>query len=131
MTDQLRIGARRLGHARDDGFTLIESLTAAAILLVIAVAIVTTLIATGGWYSSARTRTEATAVANEVMSLILSRNYSDIHYAESNETWPTGIPRQMPWQTAYGDFTVETSMTPTPQAAASSGSACTSFFTAS
>jgi prepilin-type N-terminal cleavage/methylation domain-containing protein len=85
-TDKLRIGARRLGHARDDGFTLIESLTAAAILLIIAVAIVTTLIATGGWYSSARTRTEANTVANEVMSLILSRNYSDIHYAGANES---------------------------------------------
>jgi len=114
MTDQLRIGARRLGHARDDGFTLIESLTAAAILLVIAVAVVTTVIATGGWYSSARTRTEATAVANEAMSLILSRNYSDIHYAESNESWPTGIPLKIDdWSTAYGTFTVETSLTPT------------------
>lgn len=111
---QLRAGVRRAGSSRDGGFTLIESLTAAAILLVIAVAIVTTLIATGGWYASARIRTEASAVANEVMSLILSRNYADIHYAESNQPWPAGIQRTMPWSTnGYGDFTVETSMTPT------------------
>jgi prepilin-type N-terminal cleavage/methylation domain-containing protein len=113
MTDPLRIEARRLGHARDGGFTLIESLTAATILLVIAVAIITTVIATGGWYANARMRTEATAVANEIMAVILSRNYGDIKFTETNENWPTGIHRTMTKETAYGVFTVETSLTPT------------------
>ena len=34
----------------------------------------TTLIATSTWYAKARVRTESGVVANEVMSLILSRN---------------------------------------------------------
>jgi len=99
--------------ARDDGFTLIESITASAILLIIAVAVITTLVTTGGWYAKARMRTEASSVANEVMSLILSRNYADIHYAEEGVEWPTGILQDMTWPTAIGEFAVETSLTPT------------------
>jgi prepilin-type N-terminal cleavage/methylation domain-containing protein len=113
MIEQIRTGARRASSLRDGGFTLIESLTASAILLVIAVAVVTTLVTTGGWYAKARTRTEASAIANQVMSLILARNYSDIHYAQGNEAWPAGIQESMPWDSTYGQFTVETSMTPT------------------
>lgn len=114
--DQVRNGAARLGSARDGGFTLIESLTAAAILLVIAIAIVTTLIATGGWYSKARARTESVAVANKVMTLILARNYSDIRRPVSGEAgWESTIPTTFPLltDTPYGEFTIETSLTPT------------------
>lgn len=68
------IGGRRRGDLSDDGFTLIESLTASAILLVVAVGVINTLVTTGGWYAQARLRTEANAVANQVMSVILSRN---------------------------------------------------------
>jgi len=106
------IGTRRRGDLRDGGFTLIESLTASAILLVIAIGVITTLVTTGSWYAQARLRTEANAVANQVMAVILSRNYSDIHYAEAGQAWPTGIPVSMPWSSSYGEFTVETSMTP-------------------
>ena len=113
MVGQARTGGRLARDAREGGFTLIESLTASAILLVIAVAVVTTLITTGGWYAKARTRTEASTIANQVMSLILARNYSDIHYAENNEPWPNGIQESMPWDSTFGEFTVETSMTPT------------------
>jgi len=107
------IGANRGSDRHDGGFTLIESLTASAILLVIAIGVITTLVSTGSWYAKARLRTEANAVANQVMSVILSRNYADIHYAEAGQSWPTGIPLSMSWDSSYGDFTVETSMSPT------------------
>lgn len=96
-------------NAREDGFTLIESITAATILLIIAVAVMTTLITTGGWYAKARMRTEASSVASEVMSKILSRNYADIHYADQGVDWPEGIPQSFEWR----GFSIDTSMTPT------------------
>jgi type II secretory pathway pseudopilin PulG len=97
---------------RDDaGFTLIESLAAAGILLVVAGGVITTLIATSNWYANARLRTQAYSVANQVMSNILARNYSDIHFAAAGETWPGGIPEHMNWpQTGSKQFTVYTSM---------------------
>jgi type II secretory pathway pseudopilin PulG len=98
--------------SRDDaGFTLIESLAAAGILLVVAGGVITTLIATSNWYANARLRTQAYSVANQVMSNILARNYSDIHFAAAGETWPGGIPEHMDWpQTGSKQFTVYTSM---------------------
>lgn len=112
MSDLTGAGARG-GSALDGGFTLIESLTASAILLIIAVAVVTTLVTTGGWYAKARMRTEANAVANEVMSLILSRNADQIVYAADSVTWPTGIHKTMTKPTAYGDFSIDTSLAAT------------------
>ncbi len=109
----------RTRSARDDrGFTIIESLTAATILLIISVVIVSVLITTGGWYAKATVRTQAATVANQVMSIILSRNYGDLHYAtteelNANKKWPAIIPQEMVWPTTIGDFSVETSLTPT------------------
>jgi prepilin-type N-terminal cleavage/methylation domain-containing protein len=113
MADLAGAGMRR-GAEHDGGFTLIESLTAATILLIIAVAVITTLVTTGGWYAKARMRTEANAIANEVMAKILSRNAGEIHYADSGKSWADGgIQPLMPWDSAYGPFAVETSLTPT------------------
>lgn len=113
MADLAGAGTRR-ADTRDGGFTLIESLTAATILLIIAVAVITTLVTTGGWYAKARIRTEANAIANEVMAKILSRNAGEIHYAAVNQTWEDGgIQQLMPWHSTYGTFAVETSLTPT------------------
>ena len=112
MTDQARAGVRA-GSVRDGGFTLIESLTAATILLVIAVAVITTLVTTGGWYAKARMRTEANAIAIEVMAKILSRNPGEIHYDETKSWDDGGIQKLMPWASAYGEFAVETSLTAT------------------
>jgi prepilin-type N-terminal cleavage/methylation domain-containing protein len=94
----------------DGGFTLIESLTASVILLVVSVGVITTLITTAGWYAKARLRTEAYSVANQVMSTILSRNYSEMKL-DGGESYPTGIPSSMSWPRS-GDarFTVATSM---------------------
>ncbi len=108
-----RATSSRAHVARDDrGFSLIESLVASAILLTIAIVVMTTLIATSTWYAKARIRTEAGAVANEVISLILSRNASDIHRPAEGETWPAAIPATMPWPSAVGTFSVETSLVP-------------------
>lgn len=96
----------------DGGFTLIESLTASAVLLVVSVAVVMTLVATSGWYAKARMRTEANTVANQVMSLILSRNASEIRRPLQGETWPDAIPEQMQWPSAIGTMSVETSLVP-------------------
>ena len=112
MADRALADPRR-AYARDGGFTLIESLTAATILLVIAVAVITTLVTTGGWYAKARMRTEANAIANEVMAKILSRNPGEIHYDEAKSWDDGGIRKLMPWDSAYGPFAVETSLTPT------------------
>lgn len=102
---------RTAGQTDDAGFTLVESLAAAGILLVVAGGVITTLIATSNWYANARMRTQAYSVANQVMSNILARNYSDIHFAGAGETWPTGIPEHMDWpRTGTKQFTVYTSM---------------------
>jgi prepilin-type N-terminal cleavage/methylation domain-containing protein len=99
--------------ARDDrGFTIIESITAAAILLVVAAGVVTVLITTAGWYSKATVRTMASTVANKTMSVVLSRNSSELHYADAGQEWPTGIPFSRPETTTLGVFSVETSMAP-------------------
>lgn len=97
--------------SRDDGFTLLESLTAAAILLVVAGGIITTLIATSNWYANARLRTQAYAVANEVMEKTLARNYVDIRFDTEGKSWPDGISEAMAWpRTGTKQFTVLTSM---------------------
>jgi type II secretory pathway pseudopilin PulG len=95
---------------RDGGFTILESLTAATILLFVAAGVMTVLVTTAGWYSKATVRTQAAALANKTMSVILSRNASDLHYAEANEQWPAGIPFWRPETTPIGVFSVETSM---------------------
>jgi prepilin-type N-terminal cleavage/methylation domain-containing protein len=107
-----RIGASGRGRENhgEGGFTLIESIVAAAILLIIATAVVTTLVATSSWYAQARARTDATAVANQVMSLILSRNASDIRRPQQGETWPTAIPVNMTWPSANGTYSIDTSL---------------------
>jgi len=113
LTHSVRTNTYTRAHARsrvDAGFTLIESLTAATILLLVAAAVITVLIATSGWYAKARMRTEATAVANNVMSLILARNYSDIRRPVGAETWPAAIPEVRDWASAVGTFSVETSL---------------------
>ena len=98
MAKQLRIGARCLGHARDDGYTLIESMAAAAILMVVAAGVITALIATAGWFASANTRAAATAVAAQEMAWIRSRGYADI------------IPSSKTVDAPGGHFSVETSI---------------------
>lgn len=106
------VAAGRAADPTDDaGFTLIESLAAAGILLVVAGGVITTLIATSNWYANARLRTQAYSVANQVMSNVLARNYTDIHFAAAGETWPTGIPERLDWpQSGAKQFTVLTSM---------------------
>jgi type II secretory pathway pseudopilin PulG len=105
--------------ARDDGgFTILESLTAATILLVVSVGIVMVLVTTGGWYAKATVRTQANTVASQVMSIILSRNYGDLHYptqadVDARKMWPAVIPQRMVWPTTIGDYSVETNLTPT------------------
>jgi len=99
--------------ARDDrGFTILESLTAATILLIVAVSVVVVLITTSGWYAQARARTEANSVANQVISLILARNYGDIGYSEeaTAATPPSllAIHRSMLWPSSIGTFTIDT-----------------------
>lgn len=112
MTDQVSAVARRTSR-RDEGFTLIESVTAAGILLVIVGAVITTVISTSGWYAKARVRTEANAVANQVMSLILARNPDEIRRPQGAEDWPTAIPETMDWDSPNGTFAVETSLVAT------------------
>lgn len=114
MADRGANAVRRQGKFGDGGFTLIESLTAATILLIIAVAVITTLVTTAGWYSKARMRTEANAVANEIMTNIMSRNASDIQRPKlEGQTWPEYIPERMDdWSTPAGMFTIETSLSP-------------------
>ena len=103
----------RTRTARDDrGFTILESLTAAAILLVVAAGVMTVLITAAGWYSKATVRTMASTVANKTMSVILSRNSSELHFADGNEEWPEGIPYSRPETTTIGVFSVDTSMAP-------------------
>jgi Tfp pilus assembly protein PilV len=108
----------RPSRAHDErGLTILESLTAATILLVVAIGVMTVLITTGSWYAKARLRTQAYAVANQVMSTILSRNYSDIRFAGVGESFPTGILESMPWpSTGHTEFTVLTSMETTTDA---------------
>jgi prepilin-type N-terminal cleavage/methylation domain-containing protein len=113
MADRVKTDARRRGLFGDDGFTLIESITAATVLLVIAAAVITTLVTTADWYAKARVRTEAKAVAERVMTLILARNYEDIHLGTSGQTWADGaIPELMGWPSSVGTLSVETSMAP-------------------
>jgi len=99
---------------RDGGFTLLESLTAAAILLIVAGGIITTLIATSNWYANARLRTQAYAAANQVMENILARNYVDIHFANEStgERWrPEVIEQSAVWPSSgAAQFTILTSM---------------------
>lgn len=103
MTEQLRIGARRLGHARDDGYTLIESMAAAAILVLVAAGVITALIATAGWFAAANTRAAATAVASQEMAWIRSRGYANIAVGSS-------IPASKSVDAPGGHFSVETSI---------------------
>jgi Tfp pilus assembly protein PilV len=112
MTSTASTGAARRRSRADGGFTVIESLTASAILLVIAVGVVTVLVTTAGWYANARLRTQAYAAANQVMANILSRNYAQIKVSTtSNATYPQEIPASMSWpQTGTAEFTVLTSM---------------------
>ena len=102
----------RVSARGDRGFTVIESLTAAVILLLVATGIITVLITTSGWYAQARMRTEATAVANQVMALVLSRNYTDIKYSEDATlaTPPAllAIHKTMTWPSAIGLLSVRT-----------------------
>jgi type II secretory pathway pseudopilin PulG len=112
MADRTRAGAQDLGAGNDGGFTVIESLTAAAILLVIAVAVVTTLITTSSWYAKARARTEATAVATEVMTQILSRSSEEITVTTTG-VWPAKIPAETTVTSGYGPFAVRISIVPT------------------
>lgn len=111
-------GARARTCARGDhGFTVIESLTAAAILLVIAIGVITVLVTTSNWYAKARLRTQAYAIANQVMANILSRNYSAIATPTAGQTYPAGIPDSMSWPPAgTPEFTVKTSMETTTDA---------------
>jgi type II secretory pathway pseudopilin PulG len=110
-----RVSVRDAGYARDGGFTLIESLTAAAILIVIAVAVVTALVATSGWYADARLRTESAAVANEVMTLTLARNSTELTITPG-ASFPAKILATMQYPSMSGTFTVLTSMVPTTTA---------------
>ncbi|HEY5483749.1 MAG TPA: prepilin-type N-terminal cleavage/methylation domain-containing protein [Propionibacteriaceae bacterium] len=97
--------------ARDDrGFTIIESLTAATILLVVAVGVMLVLVTTSGWYAQAAVRTMASTVANKSMSLTLSRNSTELHYASEGESWPAAIPFSRTETTSIGVYSVETSM---------------------
>jgi prepilin-type N-terminal cleavage/methylation domain-containing protein len=107
-----RICVRDAGCARDGGFTLIESLTAAAILLVVAVAVITALVASAGWYSDARLRTESASVANYVMAQTLARNSSELTITPG-ASFPDKILASMPYASTTGTFTVLTSMVPT------------------
>jgi prepilin-type N-terminal cleavage/methylation domain-containing protein len=107
----IRSTSSRTHSARDDrGFTILESLTASAILLVVAAGVVMVMITTSGWYANARLRTQAYSVANQVMSTILSRNYSDIRWATEGEGFPEGILASMDWpKDGQKQFTVLTS----------------------
>lgn len=99
--------ARR--RIRDDGFTLMESIVAAVILLLIAVGVISALIATGGWYARATIRTQAASVASEVLAEIRSRNYDALQVVQGG-AWPAAIPTTMTVDTINGYYSVETSM---------------------
>lgn len=99
-------------RARDGGFTLIESIVASVILLVISIGVITALIATGGWYSKTIIRTQASSLAAEVMAEIRSRNFDALQVvAGADESlWPASIPATMTMSTINGEFSVETSV---------------------
>jgi prepilin-type N-terminal cleavage/methylation domain-containing protein len=114
-----RTGAPTVGArariARDDrGFTLIESITAAVVLLVIAAGVMTVLISTAGWYAKATVRTQASAVAAQAMAVILSRNNPMGSYLGAGVTttavWPDAIPVSRNETTPLGVYSVDTSM---------------------
>jgi len=96
-------------RARDDrGFTVLESIAAATILLLVAAGVITVLVTTSSWYARARLRTEANAVANQVMSLVLSRNYTAIeNSSDEDATWPEDIPATISQGSSVGTFTVD------------------------
>jgi Tfp pilus assembly protein PilV len=101
--------------ARDEsGFTLIESVTAAVVLLVIAAGVMTVLISTAGWYAKATVRTQASAVASRAMAVILSRNNPMQSYLGAGVTttavWPDVIPVSRNETTPLGVYSVDTSM---------------------
>ncbi len=98
--------------AHEDGFTLIESIIAAVILLVAAVGVITTLSATANWYGQSSTRTQATALAEQVLSLVRARDYGSLNVdpAATGASFPTLIPSTMTTLTAAGSFTVTTTI---------------------
>lgn len=125
---QVTSSRARVYSAHDErGFTILESLSAAAILLIVAGGVITVLISSSGWYARAAVRAQAMTIANRTMSVILSRNASEIHFdtlvhsAETsccagdqcNGVWPAGIPASRVEASSIGTFTVETSLEPT------------------
>jgi type II secretory pathway pseudopilin PulG len=92
------------------GFTLIESIAASGILLIVSVAILATILATANWYAASKARTQATMVATQVLAMVQSRSYTDIKIS-SGGVWPASIPATMTMDTPEGSFAVETSIT--------------------
>jgi Tfp pilus assembly protein PilV len=105
MSERIAIGRRGHGDSRDGGFTLIEAIVASVILLIAGTAVITALIATGTWYSSANTRAQATSLAAQQLAWVRSRSYDQIAVGVGDiyETTTT--------VTSIGSFSVETSIT--------------------
>jgi hypothetical protein len=109
-----RTPTRRARGRDDHGFTVIESLTAAVILLFVAVGVITVLITTANWYRMSTIRTQAAAIADETLAQIRSRPADEITQTVEAGTWPQDIlaSREITQTSLAVTFSVNTSIGP-------------------
>ena len=94
----------------DGGFTIIESLIASAILLLVSASILTMLVATATWYGTARAQAQANELAQATMATIKARPYADMKVSDDG-VWPISIPTSRTVGTPVGRFSIATTIT--------------------
>ncbi len=102
------IGPENQELFRDDaGFTLAESIFAAFALFVISVSVLFVVSSSSAWYGSARTRTAASSIANDVLTKILARNVGLIYVdpAKTVADFPGSIPPILTFASDQGTVT--------------------------
>jgi hypothetical protein len=102
------------GQWRDDaGFTLIEAVIAAGLMLAASVVVLTVQTQTTTWWATANARTVATDTARSVLANTLSRNYGDVVL----ESGANPIHAHTTTSTIVGVASIDTSIVDVPPAA--------------